>query len=60
MFLMKIRRTQPVFEVFSHVVALDDKHGHVVQSILESAYFRCQVFAIIKQTNFNDCKSGIQ
>ena len=56
---MKIRRTQPVFEVFSHIVILN-KHGHVVQISLESAYFGLQVFATIKQTILNDCKSGIQ
>ena len=36
---MKIRRTEPVFEVFPHVVVLDDKHSNVVQKNLEAAYF---------------------
>ena len=56
---MKIRRTKPVLEVFSLVVGLE-KHGHVVQKSQQSTYFRFQVFAIIKQTSFNNCKSGIQ
>ena len=56
---MKIRRIRPVFEVFSHIVGLE-KHGQVLQKSLESVYFRFQVFATVKQTNFNNCKSGIQ
>ena len=50
---MEDKKTQQVFKVLSHVVAILSKSQ-------ESAYFCFLVLATIKQTNFNDCKSGVQ